>query len=119
MQFLITGDTVFKLTLTFTSLLFAAGAMAQAAAPAAAPTVATSTNPAYLAANCANCHGTKGNATGAMPSLAGLKANYISEQMRAYRDGKRTGTIMHQLAKGYTEAQIDLIAGYFAAQTAK
>ena len=72
-----------------------------------------------LAATCANCHGTKGSATGAMPSLAGLKAGYISEQMRAYRDGKRPGTIMHQLAKGYTDAQIDLIAGYFAAQTAK
>jgi cytochrome c553 len=54
-----------------------------------------------------------------MPSLAGLKANYINEQMRAFRDGKRTGTIMHQLAKGYTDTQIDLIAGYFSAQTAK
>lgn len=104
-----------KLNLTLASMLFAAGAMAQAPAP----TIATSTNPAYLAANCANCHGTKGNAVGAMPSLAGLKASYISEQMRAFRDGKRTGTIMHQLAKGYTDAQIDAMAGYFAAQTTK
>jgi cytochrome subunit of sulfide dehydrogenase len=106
---------VFKLTLTVTSLLIAASAAAQTPAPS----VATSTNPAYLAANCANCHGTQGNAVGAMPSLAGLKAGYISEQMRAFRDGKRTGTIMHQLAKGYTDAQIDAMAGYFAAQTAK
>jgi cytochrome c553 len=109
-----------KLNLTLAALLLSAGAWAQTPAPApvAAPSVATSTNPAYLAANCANCHGTQGNAQG-MPSLAGLKANYINEQMRAFRDGKRTATIMHQLAKGYTDTQIDLIAGYFSAQTAK
>ena len=86
---------------------------------AAAPSTQTSTNPAYIAANCANCHGTKGNAVGAMPSLAGLKASYISEQMRAFRDGKRSATLMHQLAKGYTDAQIDAIAAYFAAQSAQ
>jgi sulfide dehydrogenase cytochrome subunit len=28
-------------------------------------------------------------------------------------------TIMHQIAKGYTDEQIKLIAGYFAAQPAK
>ncbi len=104
---------------TLAVLLVGASALAPApAATSAAPTVATPTNPAYLAANCANCHGTKGNAQG-LPSLAGLKADYISEQMRAFRDGKRPATIMHQLAKGYTDAQIDAIAGYFAAQTAK
>jgi cytochrome subunit of sulfide dehydrogenase len=108
-----------KLNLTFAALLFCTGLSAQTPAPTTTPTVATSTNPAYLAANCANCHGTQGNAVGAMPSLAGLKASYISEQMRAFRDGKRTGTIMHQLAKGYTDLQIDAMAGYFAAQTAK
>lgn len=102
-----------KLNLTLAALLFSVGALAQTPAPA------TTTNPAYLAANCANCHGTKGVATGSMPSLAGLKASYISEQMRAFRDGKRPATIMHQLAKGYTDAQIDAIAGYFAAQPAK
>ncbi len=108
-----------KLTLAaLTALLCSAGTLAQTAAPAATQTVATSTNPAYLAANCANCHGTKGNAQG-MPGLAGQKADYIAEQMRAFRDGKRPGTIMHQLSKGYTDAQIDAIAGYFAAQTAK
>ena len=36
--------------------------------------------------------------------------------MRAFRDGKRPATVMHQLAKGYSDAQIDALAGYFAAQ---
>lgn len=72
----------------------------------------------YLAANCANCHGTNGVAKGAMPSLAGQKSEYIAEQMRAFRDGKRPATLMHQIAKGYTDAQINAIAGHFARQPA-
>jgi len=71
-----------------------------------------------LASNCANCHGTLGNAQGAMPSLAGQQKTYIVEQMRAFRDGKRPATIMQQLAKGYTDQQIDLIAEFFSRQKA-
>jgi cytochrome c553 len=102
-----------------------AAAFAQTpAAPAAAspaPTVApvpTTTNAAYLAANCANCHGSKGQATGAMPSLAGLKKDYIVEQMKAFKDGKRQASIMHQLSKGYTDEQIALMAEFFSKQKA-
>ena len=36
--------------------------------------------------------------------------------MRAFRDGKRPATVMHQIAKGYTDAQIDAMAAWFAAQ---
>lgn len=51
-----------------------------------------------------------------MPSLAGQPKTFIVEQMRAFRDGKRPATIMHQLAKGYTDQQIDLIADYYSQQ---
>lgn len=71
---------------------------------------------AYLASNCANCHGIKGSANGAMPSLAGRDAAYITEQLRLFRDGKRSATLMHQIAKGYSDEQIAAIAAYFAAQ---
>jgi cytochrome c553 len=73
----------------------------------------------YVAANCANCHGTTGVAKGAMPSLAGLSKDRIAENMRAFRDGKRPATIMHQIAKGYSDAQIDAVAAHFAAQKAR
>ena len=53
-----------------------------------------------------------------MPSLAGQPKAYLIEQMRAFRDGKRTATIMPQLAKGYTDPQIDAIADYFSRQPA-
>ncbi len=73
---------------------------------------------ASLAATCAACHGTQGKAApgGAMPRLAGLDAAYSAEQMRAFRDGKRPATVMHQIAKGYSDAQITALAAYFAAQ---
>jgi sulfide dehydrogenase cytochrome subunit len=68
-----------------------------------------------LAATCFTCHGTDGRSVGGVPpSLAGQNKNYLLQQMRDFRDGKRPATIMHQHAKGYTDAQLDLIAGYFA-----
>ena len=39
--------------------------------------------------------------------------------MNAFRSGQRSGpgaTIMHQIAKGYSDEQIALMAAYFAAQ---
>ncbi len=69
-----------------------------------------------LAATCANCHGTEGKAVPgtAMPSLAQMPREYLVAQMQAFRDGKRPATVMHQLAKGYSNQQIDALAGYFA-----
>jgi sulfide dehydrogenase cytochrome subunit len=71
-----------------------------------------------LASTCANCHGTQGRAVdgASVPGLAGMPASYIVEQMRAFKAGTRPATVMHQLSKGYNEAQIDAIAAYFAAQ---
>jgi cytochrome c553 len=89
---------------------------AVASVASAQPSEADARSARYLAANCANCHGTAGTAQGAMPSLAGQQKTYIVEQMRAFRDGKRPATIMHQLAKGYTDQQIELIADHFSRQ---
>jgi cytochrome c553 len=72
---------------------------------------------AYLAANCANCHGTAGRSPGAMPSLAGVPRSYLVQQMKDFRDGRRPATLMHQLAKGYTDEQFELLGEYFARQS--
>jgi cytochrome subunit of sulfide dehydrogenase len=70
-----------------------------------------------LAASCAACHGSEGRSvTAEVIALAGLPKQHIVSQMKAFRDGTRPATVMHQLARGYTDAQIDLVAGYFAAQ---
>jgi len=73
-----------------------------------------------LAATCSGCHGTDGrSATNVVAPLAGQPKEFIVTQMQLFRDGKRQATVMHQLAKGYTDAQIDLIADYLAAQPKK
>ena len=70
-----------------------------------------------LAAACAICHGTEGRAvTKDVVPLAGLPREHIASQMRAFRDGSRPATVMHQIAKGYTDPQIDAMAAWFAAQ---
>ena len=68
------------------------------------------------AAGCANCHGTNGQAQSGNVALAGLPKEVIVNKMQDYKSGRQTATIMHQLAKGYTDEQIEAIAGYFAAQ---
>jgi cytochrome c553 len=72
-----------------------------------------------IAATCANCHGTNGTSRGVVPSLAGQTRSDLATKMLEFKQNKRTGTIMPQLAKGYTDEQIELIAGWFAAQKAK
>lgn len=93
----------------------ALAAMLGGGAALAQPTAAE-LNTRALAATCANCHGTDGRAVSGQPMvrLAGQSASYIGEQVRAFRDGKRPATVMHQIAKGYSDAQIDQIAAYFA-----
>ncbi len=71
-----------------------------------------------LAATCANCHGTNGKAVdgSSVVSIAGLDKAYMVAQMKAFKSGTRPATIMHQLSKGYSDAQIETLATYFAAQ---
>ena len=71
-----------------------------------------------LAATCAQCHGTDGHAVAGavLPGLAGLPATYLTEQMQGFRSGARPTTVMTQLARGFSDAQIDQLARFFAAQ---
>jgi cytochrome subunit of sulfide dehydrogenase len=82
----------------------------------AAPAWAQSDLARSLAATCANCHGTNGNARGDMKPLAGVSADKMLAMLADFRSGNQPATIMHQIVKGYTEDQLKLIAAYFAAQ---
>lgn len=93
--------------------LFAASAFAQTATTAPTSDKNLGRN---LAANCANCHGTNGKSVAEVPSLAGVPAALTIQKIKDYRDGKLPATIMHQLAKGYSDEQIAAIAEYFAKQ---
>jgi cytochrome c553 len=69
-----------------------------------------------VAASCAACHGTDGRSRGGVSSLAGRDKDELLRTMRAFRSGERPSTIMQQLARGYSDAEIEAAAAYFAAQ---
>ncbi len=69
---------------------------------------------ARIAANCANCHGTHGRGSGAMPSLAGMPTAQFIDAMQQFRDARREATVMHQHARGYTVPEIEALAAHFA-----
>lgn len=96
---------------TFLSALMISGFLGLAS------TGAIAQNANYLAASCANCHGTDGNAQGpgSWP-LAGKPKAYLVEQMAAFKAGTRQATIMHQISKGYSDEQIASLAEYFSKQ---
>jgi|APFre7841882724_1041349.scaffolds.fasta_scaffold03324_5 cytochrome c553 len=95
--------------------------LAVVAVLAATPLLASAQQPAPqaardMAASCAICHGTNGVSPGGMPQLAGQSADTLARHMREFREGKRPATIMHQIARGYTDPQIDAMAAFFATQ---
>jgi cytochrome c553 len=109
------GDTRLKPWVVGVALAMACvPALAQTAAPvpAGAQVLALKT----LAATCANCHGTDGRAVqgSGITSLAGLERSYFLKQMADFKSGARPATVMHQISKGYSDAQIDALASYFA-----
>ncbi|HEU5297158.1 MAG TPA: c-type cytochrome [Burkholderiaceae bacterium] len=73
-----------------------------------------------LAATCANCHGTNGQVRGdVVKPLAGVPADKIVAAFNDFKSGALPATIMHQIARGFTDDQVKAIAAYFAAQPAK
>ena len=70
-----------------------------------------------LSASCASCHNVTGKAEPGMPALAGQSKDSLLKALKEFKEGKRpAATVMHQIAKGYTDAQLELMAAYFAAQ---
>lgn len=70
----------------------------------------------YFVGNCFNCHGTEGRVHSAIPSIAGRDRAYLEETLKAFKAGSKSATIMHQLAKGYSDEEIALLADYFSKQ---
>jgi sulfide dehydrogenase cytochrome subunit len=68
-----------------------------------------------MAASCSACHGTEGIAQQGNESLAGQAKADLLKKMLDFKSGKKPATIMHQLSKGYSDEQIEQLAGYFAA----
>jgi cytochrome c553 len=68
------------------------------------------------AAACATCHGTEGRAAAGNESLAGKDKDEMVQKLMDFKSGRKPATLMHQLTAGYSDAQLQQIAAYFAAQ---
>lgn len=69
---------------------------------------------ASKATACHGCHGANGNSTNPdWPSLAGLGADYIVEQLQNFKDGKRSSPIMMPMAGPLSPQDMADLAAYF------
>jgi len=68
---------------------------------------------AMLSYTCAGCHGTNGISPGSIPSIYCKSPETIQKALKEYRDGTRFSTVMGRHVKGYTDDEIQLIAGFF------
>ena len=69
-----------------------------------------------LAASCAACHGSNGNAVAGNAILAGSNPTYFTKQMLAFKNGSLPATVMHHHAKGLNVDEINQLAIYFSQQ---
>ena len=63
---------------------------------------------------CQACHGANGNsANPEWPSLAGLGADYIAEQLQSFKEGKRNNPIMMPIAAPLSAQDMADLGAYF------
>lgn len=72
---------------------------------------------AALASTCSGCHARR-NAGTALVSLQRLAAPEIQTRLLSFKKSADGFTAMHRIARGYTDAQIAVIARYIASQGA-
>ncbi len=64
---------------------------------------------------CQACHGANGNSTNPQwPSLAGLGADYIVEQLQQFKEGKRNNPIMMPMAAALSADDMADLAAHFS-----
>jgi cytochrome c553 len=67
---------------------------------------------------CQACHGANGNsANPEWPSLAGLGADYIAEQLKNFKEAKRNNPVMMPMAAALNPDDMADLGAYFDTQT--
>ena len=73
---------------------------------------------AFVAQNCAACHGDHGVSKSSLyPTLAGMEAAVIFKQLDDFRAGKRSSGVMNAIAEALTVQDSADVAAYFASRT--
>lgn len=87
-----------------------AAAVLAAALAGTPPSQAADAPPGAL--SCSGCHPAHA-VTGAPAPLAGQAAGAIVAAMRAFRDGRRSATVMDRIARGFPDAEVEAMATWF------
>ncbi len=88
-----------------------AGVLITAAANAADPVMGQK----LYETTCIACHGAKGISIAPVyPNLDNQKEQYLVEQLKAFRDGRRQNPIMQPMAKNLSDTDIANIAVYLS-----
>ncbi len=85
--------------------------------PKAAERVPSSTQ--EMAEQCNRCHDRNEDAAVVTPRLRGQDKDYLAMALRAYRDGRRESSTMHNMSFPYSNAIIDTLANWYAGQGAR
>ena len=75
-----------------------------------------SAEPPAGAAACSGCHPSSARGASPVARLAGRDRAEIVKAMQDFRSGARAGTVMDRIAKGFTDAEIQAIAAWYAEQ---
>jgi sulfide dehydrogenase cytochrome subunit len=67
-----------------------------------------------MAATCANCHSAQAHRPGAIPPISARDRDTLLQQLKDFKTGARPATVMQQLARGFTDTQLEQLAAYFA-----
>lgn len=72
------------------------------------------------ASACAGCHGPEGNSANPQyPNLAGQQADYLKNQLNAFKEGSRNNPVMSGMAKNLSDNDIANLAAYFSGVKSK
>jgi len=69
-----------------------------------------------LVDKCNRCHDAESNPAMVAPKMNGQDRDYLVMSLRAYRDGKRHSTMMHNMSFAYSNAMIEGVASWYASQ---
>ncbi|MCX7150570.1 MAG: c-type cytochrome [Rhodocyclales bacterium] len=108
-------NALIKLVLTIVAGMFSLQTVAaQPPEAAVSPRVAE-----IIVSRCALCHGPQGESANAIyPRLAAQHPDYIVKQLKDFRDGRRKGETMTDMAKGLQDSEIAGLAAFFSSRKA-
>jgi cytochrome c553 len=90
--------------------------VAAAVVLASIATAFAASEPPAGATSCSGCHPANAGVQSPVPPLAGRNAAEIVAQMQAFRAGQRPATVMDRIAKGFSDAEVQAIAVWYAEQ---